>query len=178
MRATNIIASAPGRRTPASSARHRTKLLADAGHGPAHATEPVFPDIVFEGQRDSGQLSTAAASAEPLHCLHRVMTHAELHACRTRTESSPESKDVCALRAFYAFRHGLGVSVPECDKVIGFDNIKQSGLKRYELATVDLDSDERVRPMVRLIRDRIECSAAPPLFERTEAKLITRRTVA
>ncbi len=145
---------------------------------PAHATEPVLPDTEFEGQRDSGQLSTAAASAEPLHCLHRVMTHAKLHACKTRTESSPESKDVSALRALYAFRHGLGVSVPEGDKVIGLDNIKQSGLKRYELATVDLDSDERVRPLVRLIRDRIECSVAPPLFERTEAKLIARRTVA
>lgn len=145
---------------------------------PAPATEPVLPDIEFEGQRDSGQLYTAAASAEPLHCLHRVMTHAKQHACRTRTDFSPESKDVCALRALYVFRHGLGVSVPGGDKLIGFDNSKQSGLKRYDLVTVDLDSVERVRPLVRLIRDRLEYPAASSFFERIEAKLIARGTVA
>jgi len=88
------------------------------------------------------------------------------------------ANDVSAFGAMDALRHDIGISIPEDVKKVGFDNINQSAWKSYELTTVGLDIDERVRALVRLIRRRLEDPQGPTLFERIESKLIVRGTVA
>ncbi|MGR3344750.1 MAG: substrate-binding domain-containing protein, partial [Paracoccaceae bacterium] len=88
------------------------------------------------------------------------------------------ANDVSAFGAMDALRHDIGISIPEDVKKVGFDNINQSAWKSYDLTTVGLDIDERVRALVRLIRRRLEDPQGPTLFERIESKLIVRGTVA
>ena len=95
-----------------------------------------------------------------------------------RVDALFAANDVSAFGALDALRHDLGLSVPQDVKVIGFDNINQSSWKSYDLTTVGLDIDERVRALTRLIRDRLEDRQAPTLFERVESRLIVRGTVA
>lgn len=87
------------------------------------------------------------------------------------------ANDVSAFGAMDALRHDLGLKIPEDINVIGFDNISQAGWKSYDLTTVCLDIDERVRALMRLIRNRLESPGDPMLLERVETRLIVRGTV-
>jgi DNA-binding LacI/PurR family transcriptional regulator len=87
------------------------------------------------------------------------------------------ANDVSAFGAIDALRHDLGRAIPEDIKVVGFDNIKQSGWKSYDLTTVGMDIDARVSALVRLIRNRLQDPAAPDLVEGVETRLVVRGTV-
>ncbi len=87
------------------------------------------------------------------------------------------ANDVSAFGAMDALRHDLGLKVPEDVKVVGFDNIRQSNWKSYDLTTVGMDIHQRVRALVRLIRSRLKEPDAPDLYERVETRLIVRGTV-
>jgi DNA-binding LacI/PurR family transcriptional regulator len=87
------------------------------------------------------------------------------------------ANDVSAFGAMDALRHDLGYSIPEDIKVVGFDNVSQANWKSYDLTTVGMDIQERVRALVRLIQNRLENPKGPDLFESVETKLILRGTV-
>ena len=92
------------------------------------------------------------------------------------TDALFAANDVSAFGAMDALRNNLGHSVPQDIKVVGFDNISQSSWKSYDLTTVGMDINERVRALVRLIRNRLEDPKAPDLFECVETKLTVRGT--
>lgn len=87
------------------------------------------------------------------------------------------ANDVSAFGALDALRHDLGLNVPKDVKVVGFDDIAQSHWKSYDLTTVKIDLDERVRALVRLILRRLKNPDAPALTETIRTKLVVRGTV-
>jgi len=87
------------------------------------------------------------------------------------------ANDVGAFGAIDALRHELGLSVPDDVKVVGFDDIPQSHWKSYNLTTVRIDLEERVRALVRLILMRLRAPDAEPLTETLNTRLIVRGTV-
>jgi DNA-binding LacI/PurR family transcriptional regulator len=87
------------------------------------------------------------------------------------------ANDVSAFGAIDSLRNDFKQRVPEDIKVVGFDNIRQCNWQSYNLTTVGMDIDERVRSLVRLIRNRLKRPTAPDMIERIETKLIVRGTV-
>lgn len=87
------------------------------------------------------------------------------------------SNDVSAFGAIDALRYELGMRVPQDVKVVGFDDIIQSHWKSYNLTTVKVDLDERVRALVRLILRRLKDPSAPSLSETVNTRLVVRGTV-
>jgi DNA-binding LacI/PurR family transcriptional regulator len=87
------------------------------------------------------------------------------------------ANDVSAFGAIDSLRYDFNRRVPEDVKVVGFDNIRQCNWQSYNLTTVGMDVDERVRSLIRLIRNRLKSPQAPAMFERIETKLIVRGTV-
>ena len=55
------------------------------------------------------------------------------------------ANDVGAFGAIDALRFELGLRVPQDVKVVGFDDIAQAHWRSYDLTTVRVDLDERVR---------------------------------
>jgi DNA-binding LacI/PurR family transcriptional regulator len=87
------------------------------------------------------------------------------------------ANDVGAFGVIDALRHGLNLRVPEDVKVVGFDDIAQAHWKSYNLTTVKIDLEERVRALVRLILRRLKTPMAPSLSETVGTRLIVRGTV-
>jgi len=87
------------------------------------------------------------------------------------------ANDVGAFGAIDALRHDLKLRVPEDVMVVGFDDIAQAHWKSYNLTTVKVDLDQRVRALVRLILRRLKDPEAPPLEETLQTRLIVRATV-
>jgi DNA-binding LacI/PurR family transcriptional regulator len=87
------------------------------------------------------------------------------------------ANDVGAFGAIDALRHDLGLSVPGDVKVIGFDDIPQSHWKAYNLTTVRIDLEDRVRALVRLILRRLRNPDDGPLTETLGTRLVVRGTV-
>ena len=87
------------------------------------------------------------------------------------------ANDVGAFGAIDALRHELQLRVPEDVKVVGFDDIAQAHWKAYNLTTVRIDLEERVRALVRLILRRLKAPGGPPLSETVRTKLVVRGTV-
>jgi len=87
------------------------------------------------------------------------------------------ANDVGAFGAIDALRHDLGLSVPGDVKVVGFDDIPQSHWKAYNLTTVRIDLEDRVRALVRLILRRLRTPDAGPLTETLGTRLVVRGTV-
>jgi DNA-binding LacI/PurR family transcriptional regulator len=87
------------------------------------------------------------------------------------------ANDESAFGALDALRHDLKLKVPEDVKVIGFDDIAQSHWKSYNLTTVKVDLDTRVRALVRLIQRRLKEPEAPALSETIRTRLVVRGTV-
>ncbi|MNY55218.1 transcriptional repressor RbsR [compost metagenome] len=67
--------------------------------------------------------------------------------------------------------------MPEDVKVVGFDDIPQAHWKSYNLTTVRIDLDDRVRALVRLILRRLKTPEADPLVETLTTRLVVRGTV-
>ena len=55
--------------------------------------------------------------------------------------------------------------MPQDVKVVGFDDIAQAHWKSYNLTTVRIDLEERVRALVRLILRRLKTPDAPAMDE-------------
>ena len=87
------------------------------------------------------------------------------------------ANDVGAFGVIDALRHELKLRVPEDVKVVGFDDIEQSHWKSYNLTTVKIDLDERVRALVRLILRRLAKPSASALEETVQTRLVVRGTV-
>jgi DNA-binding LacI/PurR family transcriptional regulator len=87
------------------------------------------------------------------------------------------ANDVSAFGAIDALRHDLGLSVPGDVKVIGFDDIPQAHWKSYNLTTVRIDLEDRVRALVRLILRRLKTPDSAPLVETLRTRLVVRGTV-
>lgn len=87
------------------------------------------------------------------------------------------SNDVGAFGVIDALRHDLQLSVPGDVKVIGFDDIPQSHWKSYNLTTVRIDLEDRVRALVRLILRRLKAPDSAPLVETLTTRLVVRGTV-
>lgn len=87
------------------------------------------------------------------------------------------ANDVGAFGAIDALRYDLGLSVPNDVKVIGFDDIPQSHWKAYNLTTVRIDLEDRVRALVRLILRRLRNPEDGPLTETLGTRLVVRGTV-
>ncbi len=87
------------------------------------------------------------------------------------------ANDVSAFGAMDALRHDLGLRVPEDVNVVGFDDIRQASWRSYDLTTVKIDINERVRALVRLILKRLKEPDAPPLTETIHTRLVVRGTV-
>jgi DNA-binding LacI/PurR family transcriptional regulator len=93
------------------------------------------------------------------------------------TDAVFAANDVGAFGVIDALRHELRLRVPEDVMVVGFDDISQASWKSYNLTTVKIDLDERVRALVRLILRRLKNPVAPPLSETVRTKLVVRGTV-
>ncbi|EEA96182.1 LacI family DNA-binding transcriptional regulator [Pseudovibrio denitrificans] len=87
------------------------------------------------------------------------------------------ANDVGAFGVIDALRFKLGLRVPEDVKVVGFDDIAQSGWLSYNLTTVKIDLEDRVRALVRLILRRLKDPNAPAMIETLQTRLIVRGTV-
>ncbi|SDQ73702.1 DNA-binding transcriptional regulator, LacI/PurR family [Pseudovibrio sp. Tun.PSC04-5.I4] len=87
------------------------------------------------------------------------------------------ANDVGAFGVIDALRFKLGLRIPEDVKVVGFDDIAQAGWLSYNLTTVKIDLDDRVRALVRLILRRLKNPTAPAMVETLETRLIVRGTV-
>ncbi|MCZ7471000.1 LacI family DNA-binding transcriptional regulator [Agrobacterium sp. O3.4] len=87
------------------------------------------------------------------------------------------ANDVGAFGAIDALRHDLGLSVPGDVKVVGFDDIPQAHWKSYNLTTVRIDLEDRVRALVRLILRRLKTPDADPMVETLGTRLVVRGTV-
>jgi DNA-binding LacI/PurR family transcriptional regulator len=87
------------------------------------------------------------------------------------------ANDVGAFGVIDALRHELNLRVPEDVKVVGFDDIEQSHWKSYNLTTVKIDLEGRVRALVRLILQRLNKPGAPALEETVQTRLVVRGTV-
>jgi DNA-binding LacI/PurR family transcriptional regulator len=87
------------------------------------------------------------------------------------------ANDVGAFGAIDALRHELKLRVPQDVKVVGFDDINQAHWRSYNLTTVKIDLDQRVRALVRLILRRLKDPLAPSLSETIGTKLVVRGTV-
>jgi DNA-binding LacI/PurR family transcriptional regulator len=87
------------------------------------------------------------------------------------------ANDVGAFGAIDALRHELKLKVPQDVAVVGFDDIAQSHWRSYNLTTVKIDLDARVRALVRLILRRLKNPAAPALTETIRTRLVVRGTV-
>jgi DNA-binding LacI/PurR family transcriptional regulator len=87
------------------------------------------------------------------------------------------ANDVGAFGAIDALRHELKLRVPEDVMVVGFDDIAQAHWKSYNLTTVKVDLDLRVRALVRLILRRLKDPQAPAMEETLETRLVVRGTV-
>jgi DNA-binding LacI/PurR family transcriptional regulator len=87
------------------------------------------------------------------------------------------ANDVGAFGVMDALRHELKLRVPEDVMVVGFDDIDQAHWKSYNLTTVKIDLDLRVRALVRLILRRLKNPRAPALEETVPTRLVVRGTV-
>ncbi|UUP16619.1 LacI family DNA-binding transcriptional regulator [Nitratireductor thuwali] len=87
------------------------------------------------------------------------------------------ANDESAFGALDALRYELKLRVPEDVKVIGFDDIAQSHWRSYNLTTVKIDLEARVRAIVRLILRRLKAPQAPALSETVRTRLVVRGTV-
>jgi DNA-binding LacI/PurR family transcriptional regulator len=87
------------------------------------------------------------------------------------------ANDVGAFGAIDALRHELQLRVPQDVKVVGFDDIAQAHWKAYNLTTVRIDLEERVRALVRLILRRLKTPGGAALSETVRTKLVVRGTV-
>ncbi len=87
------------------------------------------------------------------------------------------ANDEGAFGALDALRYTLNLRVPQDVKVIGFDDITQSHWRSYNLTTVKIDLDARVRAIVRLILRRLKSPGAPAMVEKLGTRLIVRGTV-
>ncbi|MCT7378410.1 LacI family DNA-binding transcriptional regulator [Chelativorans salis] len=87
------------------------------------------------------------------------------------------ANDESAFGALDALRYELKLRVPEDVKVIGFDDITQSHWRSYNLTTVKVDLEARVRALVRLIQRRLKAPNAPALAETVHTRLAVRGTV-
>lgn len=87
------------------------------------------------------------------------------------------ANDVGAFGVIDALRYELKLRVPEDVMVVGFDDIQQAHWKSYNLTTVKVDLDLRVRALVRLILRRLKDPDAPAMEEAIETRLVVRGTV-
>nr|WP_246226242.1 LacI family DNA-binding transcriptional regulator [Chelativorans xinjiangense] len=87
------------------------------------------------------------------------------------------ANDESAFGALDALRCELKLRVPEDVKVIGFDDIAQSHWRSYNLTTVKVDLEARVRALVRLIQRRLKTPDAPAITETVRTRLVVRGTV-
>jgi DNA-binding LacI/PurR family transcriptional regulator len=87
------------------------------------------------------------------------------------------ANDVGAFGAIDALRHELKLRVPQDVNVVGFDDINQAHWRSYNLTTVKIDLEQRVRALVRLILRRLKDPTAPSLSETIGTKLVVRGTV-
>ncbi|WP_246472855.1 LacI family DNA-binding transcriptional regulator [Pelagibacterium limicola] len=87
------------------------------------------------------------------------------------------ANDEGAFGALDALRYELGLCVPEDVKVIGFDDISQSHWRSYNLTTVKVDLDTRIKALIRLILRRLESPTLAPLTEHVPTRLVVRGTV-
>lgn len=87
------------------------------------------------------------------------------------------ANDESAFGALDALRYELKLRVPEDVKVIGFDDIAQSDWRSYNLTTVKIDLEARVRALVRLILRRLKTADASALSETVRTRLVVRGTV-
>lgn len=87
------------------------------------------------------------------------------------------ANDESAFGALDALRYELKLKVPEDVKVIGFDDIAQSHWQSYNLTTVKVDLEGRVRSILRLILRRLKDPQAPALSEAVRTRLVVRGTV-
>jgi len=142
-------------RSGASTAREDTlrKVMADRGLG-----EPIM--VVGDFTYDTAYAATVD--------LFRVGDGAD---------AIFAANDVGAFGVIDALRHELKLRVPEDVKVVGFDDIEQSHWKSYNLTTVKIDLDERVRALVRLILRRLAKPSASALEETVQTRLVVRGTV-
>lgn len=87
------------------------------------------------------------------------------------------ANDVSAFGAIDALRYSLNLSVPGDVSVVGFDDIHQASWRAYNLTTVKIDLQDRVRAFMRLIHKRLKTPSAPSLSETIETRLVVRGTV-
>jgi DNA-binding LacI/PurR family transcriptional regulator len=87
------------------------------------------------------------------------------------------ANDEGAFGALDVLRFELGLRVPEDVKVIGFDDINQSHWRSYNLTTVKVDLDLRIKSLIRLILRRLQQPDAPPMIEHVPTRLVVRGTV-
>ena len=87
------------------------------------------------------------------------------------------ANDVGAFGVIDALRFELGLRVPQDVKVVGFDDIAQAHWRSYDLTTVRVDLEARVRALVRLILRRLKDPEAPAMEETIPTSLVVRGTV-
>jgi DNA-binding LacI/PurR family transcriptional regulator len=87
------------------------------------------------------------------------------------------ANDEGAFGALDALRYELGLSVPGDVSVVGFDDITQSHWRSYNLTTVKVDLDTRVKALIRLILRRLKNPGGPPMVENVHTRLVVRGTV-
>lgn len=85
--------------------------------------------------------------------------------------------DLMALGLMDYARNMLGLRIPEDLSVIGFDDIPQASWGAYRLTTFQQSAERQAREILRLLDQRLDTPAAPPIITRLDVPLIMRDTV-
>ncbi len=85
--------------------------------------------------------------------------------------------DLMALGLMDYARNMLGLRIPEDLSVIGFDDIPQANWGAYRLTTFQQSAERQAREILRLLDQRLNNPAAPPIMTQLDVPLIMRDTV-
>ncbi len=85
--------------------------------------------------------------------------------------------DLMALGVMDYARNMLGLSIPAELSVIGFDDIPEASWGAYRLTTFQQSAERQAREILRILDQRLENPAAPPIVVELDLPLITRDTV-
>ena len=163
-----------------AGARALADYLIDQGHWRL-AYVSGKPDTSTNVEREHGFEGRLAERGLHLHARADARDYTYDGGYRAARELAPRrpdavffANDIMALGGMDAFRHELGMRVPEDVSVVGFDDIPMAGWPSYQLTTVQQPVARMVEATVQFLLDHLEHPAAMPETHIIPGRLIER----
>lgn len=140
------------------------------------------PNLV---EREEAYLKSAAAAGLSVHVERAERTDYEGGTLAASLLLSPGRgiegvfcvNDLMALGLMDYARNMLGLVIPDDLSVIGFDDIPEARWGSYRLTTFQQSADRQAREIIRILDERLQNPAAPPIIVEMDLPLIVRDTV-